>query len=60
MSSPGFEKSFVTLQDLGAELERYICSECTGTNAHGESAKMDLEGMLGTPCGCEFELPLHK
>ena len=48
LSSPGFTKSFATVEELRLELKEETCGMCL--REYGTS----LEGMLGSDCGCEY------
>lgn len=72
MSSPGWEKTFDTERELKAELFKHICKECcmgelayvdpsspTGTSAYLTTPvdeNSSIGDMLGTACGCEFDV----
>ena len=58
MSAPGWEKKFNTRSAARDELYKYICSQCC--TEEGITANSKIEEMLGTACGCEFDLEESK
>lgn len=72
MSSPGWEKDFLTETEAGLYLKSWICRGCRGVDEHGNISKPgddpeaddfgcahgseNVYDLLNTPCGCEFYL----
>lgn len=65
VSSPGWVKNFDSEGQAAAELLTHICGEClkgelamVGTDDKHRFPPPDqssISGLLGTPCGCEYQ-----
>lgn len=72
LSSPGWEKYFENEEDLIDELRSHICGIClfTGECEYSDPVDVvyngvlyecrDLQTLLGTPCGWEFEVEFNE
>lgn len=56
LSSPGFTKEYPSNLDAKAELFRWICGLCI--EDYNLTKDSSIDEMLGTPCGCEFEIDI--
>jgi len=71
MSEPGWEKRFDNVNEVRAELYKHICKICReGDKAYDSDGKLVYESdpvnensslgeLLGTACGCEFDVELE-
>ena len=50
LSSPGFTKEYSYELDMKAELFTWVCG------LYNLTKDSSIDEMLGTPCGCEFEV----
>lgn len=54
MSSPGWIKQFADKFEAQSELYQWICGQCRAEEGITEIS--DIQHMLSTACGCEFEV----
>ena len=54
LSSPRFTKEYSSELDMKAELFTWICGLCI--EDYNLTKDSSTDEMLGTPCGCEFEV----
>ena len=57
-SVPGWSKEFASQEAARAELLAHICEGCLLGNDEIEMPAPDvndIDSLLGTPCGCEYE-----
>ena len=54
MSAPGWSKDYSSRGPLKEELFKHICNQCRTEEGIKESSSIDE--MLGTACGCEFDV----
>lgn len=54
ISAPGWTKEFSSRVSLKEELYQHICSQCCTED--GITPTSSISDMLGTACGCEFDV----
>jgi len=54
LSRPSWSKSIESSTELKKDLFKHICSECT--HHYNISVNSQVQKMLGTDCGCEYEV----
>lgn len=57
MSAPGWKLEFDTEEQARDELLKHICDQCRTTMRITEGSSIDE--MLGTDCGCEFDVDVN-
>lgn len=58
MSAPGWEIEFDTEEEARVRLLTHICHQCRAEMRIMEDSSIDV--MLGTDCGCEFDVDVNE